>query len=745
MMICSLQMAAQNWDRLDVRFREDGKVLANAGVNGLVTPDFSNYDFNGDGLMDVFAFDRQSGAVMAFVWDTGGEEGELVYAPQYAENFPKMTEFAKTIDYDRDGDHDLFTYAQGQGLQPSAIVLFKNVGTDAAPIFEMAKFPEFKADVLYFTRNSEEVEIYVTVTDIPSIVDEDGDGDYDIIAFESEAAERMILYTNLQKELGLPKDSMHFEVPETCWGRFRESGLNADILLSSEFDGCGDTTKIVGAGGSDARHAGSTHEVLDLDGDGDMDVLIGDLSSNSLVALYNSPQSGVTYMTSQDLPFPSYDVPVSISVFVNPSYVDVNADGKRDLVVSPNDTNSADNFGHIWLYENVGTDAAPIFEFRTDEFLYESSLRIPERSKPAFVDINQDGLTDIVVGSRGYYTGGTLRPRLFYYENKGTATQPEYVLEDGDYLSFSQELTTSVLHPAFGDVDNDGDPDLMVGEQEGKLYYFENTGGAGQPCNFSMKTFPYSNIDINRKSKPYFADLDQDGLVDLIVGEERDNTDPTTGRLGGLNYFRNMSAETPDSIYHQQPVTTTLGGVFTRLEGASTGSSSPTVIPTSTGDDYIFVVGSRRGEVFIYDGVVDNLADTFNLVTNDAPIPCYGGFTGVDLADIDNDNYYEMVVGNDNGGLAFHNTPYQVSEGSSTDVTTVQQAAIHPVPASDAVYITSTGTISTYKIIQADGKIVRSSQLVGDSISVAALAPGFYVMLLTVDGQEEAHKLLVTR
>jgi len=44
---------AQDWDRLSVDFREDGKLLFNSGINGMVAPQFSNIDFNGDGDTDL--------------------------------------------------------------------------------------------------------------------------------------------------------------------------------------------------------------------------------------------------------------------------------------------------------------------------------------------------------------------------------------------------------------------------------------------------------------------------------------------------------------------------------------------------------------------------------------------------------------------------------------------------------------------------------------------------------------------
>jgi hypothetical protein len=70
------------------------------------------------------------------------------------------------------------------------------------------------------------------------------------------------------------------------------------------------------------------------------------------------------------------------------------------------------------------------------------------------------------------------------------------------------------------DQDNDGDVDMWVGAQDGKLYYFENTGSNTNPA-FTARTGadnPMNGVDVGKGAKPTMIDQDNDGDVDMWVG-----------------------------------------------------------------------------------------------------------------------------------------------------------------------------------------------------------------------------------
>ena len=73
--------------------------------------------------------------------------------------------------------------------------------------------------------------------------------------------------------------------------------------------------------------------------------------------------------------------------------------------------------------------------------------------------------------------------------------------------------------PTLGDVDGDGDLDLMIGEASGVLNFYRNDGTRSAPT-FTLVSDEFQAIDVGRRSAPAFADLDGDGDLDLLVGSD---------------------------------------------------------------------------------------------------------------------------------------------------------------------------------------------------------------------------------
>jgi hypothetical protein len=75
--------------------------------------------------------------------------------------------------------------------------------------------------------------------------------------------------------------------------------------------------------------------------------------------------------------------------------------------------------------------------------------------------------------------------------------------------------------PALGDLDADGDLDLVVGESSGWLNYYRNTGNRRRP-EFTLVSDEFGGMKVGRRSAPLLLDWDGDGDLDLLVGSELD-------------------------------------------------------------------------------------------------------------------------------------------------------------------------------------------------------------------------------
>ncbi|CAM9802572.1 unnamed protein product, partial [Heterosigma akashiwo] len=147
----------------------------------------------------------------------------------------------------------------------------------------------------------------------------------------------------------------------------------------------------------------------------------------------------------------------------------------------------------------------------------------------------------------------------------------------------------------FGDVDDDGDLDWVVGGSDGTLSYFKNEGSKTSPSfeEITDGTSPFDGIDVGKYSVPAFIDYDDDGDLDLVVG----------CGSGTLFFFKNTAARRlgegralSDISYEEQTGSNNpYNGITT------TGNSAPAVgdIDGDGQDDLILADGSS-GEVSLY-------------------------------------------------------------------------------------------------------------------------------------------------
>ncbi|NYT26823.1 MAG: VCBS repeat-containing protein [Candidatus Thiodubiliella endoseptemdiera] len=247
----------------------------------------------------------------------------------------------------------------------------------------------------------------------------------------------------------------------------------------------------------------STPNLADIDGDGDLDLVVGENDGTLKYYQNTGTTSNPAYeaKTGDSNPFNGIDVGYSSK----PTLADIDGDGDLDLVVGEND-------GTLKYYQNTGTTSNPAYEAKTGGSNPFNGIDVGLYSKPTLADIDGDGDLDLVVGE----SNGTLK----YYQNTGTTSNPAYEAKTGDDNPFNGIDAGYSSSPILVDIDGDGDLDLVVGEFHGTLKYYQNTGTTSNPA-YEVKTGdsnPFNGIDVVYYSTPVLADIDGDGDLDLVVG-----------------------------------------------------------------------------------------------------------------------------------------------------------------------------------------------------------------------------------
>ncbi len=703
----------------DIDVYQDGKLLSSPFTGGLKAGQFSKVDMDNDGRKDLFVFDRNSEVVLTYL--NKGDEGEIkyVYAPEYASIFPKPRTFGLLVDFNNDGIEDLFKDPQIGGV--AGIEVWRGKRDSEGLYYELVRNRDDYFNILYYIHNNSPINVYCASTDIPGIADVDGDGDIDILSFELDGS-YLNYYRNYAVEKGLGVDTFDMKYEELCFGGFAETMFSSEVILNSEMDGC--AHEVTSGGGGGPRHAGSTVTVFDGDCDGDVDVLLGDLLTSTLVYLENGGSPIKGWMVDQDSRFPIYDESAMMDVFLSTFYVDINNDGKRDLIVTPNEEDVSRNQNHVWLYLNEGTDCGPVFKLHKKDFLIDEILHFNRQSHPQFLDFNQDGLTDILIGNGGeIISGNEVKKKLFLLENIGTKDKPAFEVLNEDYLDFGEVVDEiSRIAPDLADIDGDGDQDLFLGNNVGDIFFYENIAGPGKEFEFNSPISYWKNIFVGQNSSPDFFDFNGDGLLDLAVGEVNNE----------FSYFENIGTVDVPKFNSDLSVganTKQLGNIYTGNDSKSRYGSP--VFFKAKNDTYL-LQGVRDGRIRFYNKISSSKVDTFNLIKEYFGDIYEGERVTIDIADIDNDNLYELAIGNDRGGIGLYSTSIEVNEmvGTHDLSTNSLDVDMYPSVVRDELHLAGDLNEAYVSVYSLQGVLLHSFVSSSDNhlIDVSNYHGGYYVI-----------------
>ena len=702
---------------------EVGKSLENPFAGGLNTPQFSTIFLNADTLSDLFIFDRSGYKILPFLADDQ-VLGKYKYAPEFEAVFPKLVEWALLRDFNGDSIPDIFTFSD-TGVP--GIDVYRGQRTEAGLTYQRVSLDNPVGVLGYPTSSGTITNIYVAAFDIPAIGDIDQDGDLDILTFDSGGT-KLHYYRNMSLEYDLGLDSLIFILEDKCWGKVVESFNTNEVTLSPDSLVCPSSNQ-------NARvHGGSTVMTFDASSDGDTDVLLGDFSYETMLFLENGGSTEIAWITNQTSDFPTAEEKISVPYFPVSFLLDINHDGIEDLLVSPNQKDARENVTLSWYYAGtIDQDLGHEFNLVTTSFLNDEMLDFGTDATPLFFDYDADGLSDLIIGSRFNKEYQVDHPsQLFLLKNVGSSAAPKFEMVDRDWLDLSRTLDEiDALSPTTADIDGDNDLDLVIGNKRGKLIFVENIGISNGPFELGSIVYPWFDIDVGFSSVPALYDLDADGDLDLLIGEEK----------GNINFFRNMgSREIPhfNPDVDMEENNEEFGLIDARQNNAVFGMAAPEIIHSL--DTTFLLVGTAFGNILIYDISQVQPEDQLAQIPNH-PLGqlSEGNRSKLAFEDLDTDGYLDMVLGTSRGGLTLFKTGFRSGEVVSTHDHHISNSLwITPNPAQD--YITIDLAVSPMQhinIYSAMGQIVQS--WTGDSrkirMDVSDLAPGVYFTLVSASGR----------
>lgn len=681
-LICYILFSSGLWGQFNFEFSDSIPVkvgsdtLDHAWAGGFNYAQFSDIDYDYDGDPDLVVFDRSSDNIKVFLQEDVNGTPTYIFRYNAGLSFPTDIRYRMTtVDYDNDGQKDLFVYGIG------GIKVYRNVGNAINGLqWEVAK------NLLYSDYSGTYTNLYVSSSDIPAIIDVEGDGDVDILTFHI-SGEHLQYHQNQSMELyGVP-DSLEFVLKNDCWGKFREDLNTSTVYLNDTSLPC-TSGNVPGAelppvddlpsdkkpSVAEPKHSGSTVLALDIDNSGVLDLVLGDVSYPNLNLLINGGTAPNTNsaMISVDGNFPSNSIPANVQIFPAAFLVDTDFDGKRDLIVCPNAKNSSENESSIRRYKNMGTESSPVFVHQTNDFLQNEMIEHGTGTVPVFFDFDQDGLEDLFVANYFRYIP-TLNKEasIAYYKNTGTLADPVFTYIDYNFLNLNVSGYGLRMVPTFGDVDGDGDADMFIGRENGSLVYYQNTSTAPS-VSFAAPVLNYSDnngtaISSGQYASPQLFDLNEDGLLDLIVGR----------KTGEIMYYKNIGTATSPSFQLEND---TLGNIDIATLSPD-GFAAPHFFKHN--DTIYLFLGGADGKLRYYDDIENNLTSgsSFNLFSDNFLNVKVGAYSSFCVNDIDHDGYLNLFIGQDLGGV-HHLEVNPNSQASLLDFDQTIGSVIYPNPTS---------------------------------------------------------------
>jgi len=565
-------------------------------------------------------------------------------------------------DLDNDGDLDLLC-----GLESGGFLYYENIGTISSPSFSSPISNPFNMSFVNFYTTS-------------ALVDLDNDGDLDVMA-------------------GTYNGSFFFIE-------------NIGSASSPNYD-----TPVVNPFGLSSLSANTTLEFVDLDTDGDMDIMASDYGGYPHGVWHYIENTGTASTPNfTSLVTNPFSITAITGYFAYPCFGDLDADGDMDLLGAEYGTGSPS--GAFYYFENTTNISAQI-TFDNVQINPFGLSGFSDKSNSSLGDIDNDGDLDIISAQ---LSAGGMGPAdgIYFYENIGTSISPSF--SSAQLNSFSLSGTEPKCSASLGDLDNDGDLDLLCGLESGGFLYYENIGTISSPSFSSPISNPFNMSFVNFYTTSALVDLDNDGDLDVMAGTYN----------GSFFFIENIgSASSPN---YDTPVVNPFG-----LSSLSANTTLEFVDLDTDGDMDIMAsdYGGYPHGVWHY---IENTgtASTPNftsLVTNPFSITAITGYFAYPcFGDLDADGDMDLLgaeygTGSPSGAFYYFENTTITNTLGIIETSMIAKFVLYPNPATTFINISGLTKEEKYVIYNVLGeKVIDGTISDNDKIDIQNMTNGLYFL-----------------
>ena len=245
--------------------------------------------------------------------------------------------------------------------------------------------------------------------------------------------------------------------------------------------------------------------------------------------------------------------------FLSPAFADLDGDGRPDMFVGSTS-------GKVMYFKNIADSGNTVqWKLMSDSL---SNIQAIGHSSPCFAHISNDTLFDLVMGC----DTGTIS----YYKNTGTKKVPQFKLVTNNFGGVNVNYyylgpwhydangnpkdsmtyeTNERSSPTIADMDNNGKPDLLIGSTSGEIFFYFNFTDNLNGTFVRTDTVFYNTLKKAKENKllgtytmPAAADLDNDGLPELLVGNYSGGIQYFGSKQVKLTRLHNSAVQTPTTF-----------------------------------------------------------------------------------------------------------------------------------------------------------------------------------------------------